>query len=243
MKTAIIDLGTNTFNLLIVEGNTTIFKTKIAVKLGEDGITKGYIAEAPFQRGFDALKKHLQTIEAYQVDRTLAFATSAIRSASNGVNFVAKVKTELTAVRENIIAGDLTWEEAVKKHSTDDKTKGGNGIIFNESSGSMFWDMQEIDKQVFLGIKNLTIGEISQPTYMETQSGDYAYRLLKLIEQTEPHKANMDDDYQMIQTYALSSKQFDEITEWVNTKVVNTHIKINTDYNQCEFKYDWIKIP
>ena len=95
MKTAIIDLGTNTFNLLIVEGSTTIFKTKIAVKLGEDGITKGYIAEAPFQRGFDALKKHLQTIEAFQVDRTLAFATSAIRSASNGVNFVAKVKTEL----------------------------------------------------------------------------------------------------------------------------------------------------
>tara|TARA_B100000900_G_C20577524_1_gene715979 strand:- start:865 stop:1770 length:906 start_codon:yes stop_codon:yes gene_type:complete len=95
MKTAIIDLGTNTFNLLIVEGNIKLFKTKIAVKLGEGGITKGYIAEAPFQRGFDALKKHLQTIEAYQVDRTLAFATSAIRSTSNGVDFVAKVKTEL----------------------------------------------------------------------------------------------------------------------------------------------------
>ena len=56
MKTAIIDLGTNTFNLLIVEGSTTLFKTKIAVKLGEGGITKGYIAEAPFQRGFEALK-------------------------------------------------------------------------------------------------------------------------------------------------------------------------------------------
>ena len=95
MKTAIIDLGTNTFNLLIFEENTTLFKTKIAVKLGEGGITKGYIAEAPFQRGFEALKKHLQTIEKYQADRTLAFATSAIRSTSNGVDFVVKVKTEL----------------------------------------------------------------------------------------------------------------------------------------------------
>ena len=95
MKTAIIDLGTNTFNLLIVEGNTTLFKTKIAVKLGQGGITKGYIAEAPFQRGFEALKKHLQTIEKYQADRTLAFATSAIRSTRNGVDFVVKVKTEL----------------------------------------------------------------------------------------------------------------------------------------------------
>lgn len=109
MRTAIIDLGTNTFNLLIVEGNTTLFKTKIAVKLGEGGITKGYIAEAPFQRGFDALKKHLQTIEAYQADRTLAFATSAIRSASNGADFVAKVKTEL-GLHIEVIDGDKEAE-------------------------------------------------------------------------------------------------------------------------------------
>ena len=94
-KTAIIDLGTNTFNLLVVEGNTRLYKTKIAVKLGEGGINKGYITEAAFKRGFEALKKHLQTIEDYRVDRTLAFATSAIRSAINGADFVLKVKTEL----------------------------------------------------------------------------------------------------------------------------------------------------
>ena len=65
-KTAIIDLGTNTFNLLVVEGNTRLYKTKIAVKLGEGGITKGYIAEAAFKRGFEALKntyKPLKIIE------------------------------------------------------------------------------------------------------------------------------------------------------------------------------------
>ena len=109
MRTAIIDLGTNTFNLLIVEGNNTLFKTKIAVKLGEGGITKGHIAEAPFQRGFEALQKHLQTIEVYQVNRTLAFATSAIRSAGNGADFVAKVKTELNLHIE-VIDGDKEAE-------------------------------------------------------------------------------------------------------------------------------------
>lgn len=109
MKTAIIDLGTNTFNLLIVEGNTTLFKTKIAVKLGEGGITKGYIAEAPFQRGLNALKTHLQTIKEYQAERTLAFATSAIRSANNGGDFVAQVKTELGLSIE-VIDGDKEAE-------------------------------------------------------------------------------------------------------------------------------------
>ena len=109
MKTAIIDLGTNTFNLLIVEGNTTLLKTKIAVKLGEGGITKGYIAEGPFKRGFEALKKHLQSIDKYQPNRILAFATSAIRSTKNGVDFVAKIKTEL-GLHIEVIDGDKEAE-------------------------------------------------------------------------------------------------------------------------------------
>ena len=95
MKTAIIDLGTNTFNLLIVERDQTLFKTKIAVKLGEGGITNNFIAEEPYRRGLAALKKHIETIKHYKVERTLAFATSAIRSATNGAVFVKEVKKKL----------------------------------------------------------------------------------------------------------------------------------------------------
>ena len=135
MKIAIIDLGTNTFNLLIVEGSTTLFKIKIAVKLGEGGITKGYIAEAPFQRGFEALKKHLQTIEEYQVDRTLAFATSAIRSASNGVDFVTKVKTELGLYIE-VIDGDKEAELIYLGVKQALDLGDGNNLIMDIGGGS-----------------------------------------------------------------------------------------------------------
>tara|TARA_Y100001978_G_scaffold186638_1_gene186545 strand:+ start:182 stop:1087 length:906 start_codon:yes stop_codon:yes gene_type:complete len=135
MKTAIIDLGTNTFNLLIVEGKTTLFKTKIAVKLGEGGITNGYIAEAPFQRGFEALKKHLQTIEAYQVDRTLAFATSAIRSASNGADFVAEVKTEL-GLQIEVIDGDKEAELIYLGVQQAFNLGDGNKLIMDIGGGS-----------------------------------------------------------------------------------------------------------
>lgn len=97
MVFAIIDLGTNTFNLLIAErlpNNTfkKIFNTKIAVKLGEGTINKGYIADAPFQRGINALKQYQQYLLDYNVEHTYAFATSAIRSASNGVEFVTQAK-------------------------------------------------------------------------------------------------------------------------------------------------------
>ena len=60
MRIAIIDLGTNTFNILIVETDASntykqIFQTKIAVKLGEGAINLGYIADVPFKRGMDAV--------------------------------------------------------------------------------------------------------------------------------------------------------------------------------------------
>lgn len=105
MRTAIIDLGTNTFNLLIVEGQEILFRQKIAVKLGEGGITKGFIAKAAFERGVGALKEHLQTINNYKVTQTLAFATSAIRSASNGAAFVEQAKEQLNLAIQ-VIDGD-----------------------------------------------------------------------------------------------------------------------------------------
>lgn len=97
MKFAVIDLGTNTFNLLIAERlpNYTfkkLFNTKIAVKLGEGTINSGFIADVPFQRGINALKQYQQYLLDYNVEHTYAFATSAIRSASNGKEFVERAK-------------------------------------------------------------------------------------------------------------------------------------------------------
>ena len=113
MRIAIIDLGTNTCNLLIadiIDSNwTTVFKNKAAVKLGEGGITKNEISEAAYQRGLDSLIKHKANIDAYKVDKTYAFATSATRGASNGPQFVAAVK-EKTGIAINIIDGKTEAE-------------------------------------------------------------------------------------------------------------------------------------
>ncbi len=110
MVFAIIDLGTNTFNLLIGETLPNnkykkLFNTKIAVKLGEGTINAGYIADAPFQRGISALKQYQQYILDYNVEKEYAFATSAIRSASNGPEFVeeARIKAKIAIT---IIDGD-----------------------------------------------------------------------------------------------------------------------------------------
>lgn len=113
MRIAIIDLGTNTFSLLICdkkgENQKPIFKNKIAVKLGEGGIDKGIIAHAPYQRGIKALEDHLKTIKEYDVDKVRAFATSAIRSTKNGADFVNEVFEKL-ALKIEVIDGDKEAE-------------------------------------------------------------------------------------------------------------------------------------
>lgn len=114
MRLAIIDLGTNTFNLLIVDVHPnktydTVFQTKISVKLGEGGINQNYITPEAFVRGLTALSQHKQTIDTYKTEKVYSFATSAIRSASNGAEFVARVKNEI-GFDISVISGDREAE-------------------------------------------------------------------------------------------------------------------------------------
>ncbi|PRZ02094.1 phosphatase [Marinilabilia salmonicolor] len=109
-RIAIIDLGTNTFNLLITEvaENGTyniLLESKNPAKLGKGGIHKATITSEAMERGIEALKSHLITISDYQVESIFCFATSAIRSANNGQEFVKRVKNEL-GLTIRIIQGD-----------------------------------------------------------------------------------------------------------------------------------------
>jgi exopolyphosphatase/guanosine-5'-triphosphate,3'-diphosphate pyrophosphatase len=114
VKIAIIDIGTNTFKLMIVKiGDDgtfkVVFKEKIPVKLGEGGINNQQIAHSPFLRGIKAMITHKESIDKHGVEHVMAFATSAIRSAKNGQEFVQKVKS-VTGIEIEIISGDREAE-------------------------------------------------------------------------------------------------------------------------------------
>lgn len=114
MIVAVIDLGTNTFNLLIAqkENNgrfTKIAANRIPVKLGEGSINRGFISEAPFRRGIEALKQFSTIISEKKAEKVYAFATSAIRTASNGNEFVNLAQKQ-TGIKVEIIDGNREAE-------------------------------------------------------------------------------------------------------------------------------------
>ena len=106
---AVIDLGTNTFHLLIAEGPTSAYREivheHIGVKIGEGGINKGLIQPAAYERGIRAMQKFQSLISQHHVQRIRAIATSALRNAANGQDFINDVKTQ-TGIAIEIIDGD-----------------------------------------------------------------------------------------------------------------------------------------
>ena len=111
IKKAIIDLGTNTFQLLIIEQTDKTFRTiheeSYAAKIGKGGISSGIITEEGIQRGITGLKYFQQLFdkEGVTLENVSATATSAVRNAKNGDEFCARVLTEI-GIKINVISGE-----------------------------------------------------------------------------------------------------------------------------------------
>jgi exopolyphosphatase/guanosine-5'-triphosphate,3'-diphosphate pyrophosphatase len=136
-----MDLGTNTFHLLIAEGCETVFFKPIVhihegIKLGEGGINSGLIAPAPFKRGISAMQKFAALIQENNVDAIKAIATSALRNASNGHDFIEQVRNT-TGIEIEIIDGNREAEFIYKgikaAHCMDDT----NSLIMDIGGGSV----------------------------------------------------------------------------------------------------------
>lgn len=153
---------------------------------------------------------------------------------------LSQTKLMLDSLTKEILNKTISWDEAVLKYSDDDKTKGSRGVLFNEASASMYWDMQELDPQVYAAIKDLKVNEISKPQLVQTREGA-AYRILKLKTQTDPHKANLKDDYQLVQNFTLQEKKAKAVKAWTNEKINDIYIRIDEDYINGDFQYQWLK--
>ncbi|RZL12122.1 MAG: exopolyphosphatase [Pedobacter sp.] len=109
MRHAIIDLGTNTFHLIIAELTGTdphvVFKTNEPVKLGEGSINRQLISAPAFERGIFALQDFRAIADSYGANTITAVATSALRSASNSASFINAAR-EQAGININIISGD-----------------------------------------------------------------------------------------------------------------------------------------
>lgn len=139
LPVAILDFGTNTFNLLIARkaGNSfdTIFSGKQAVKLGHGGINNNIITDEAMERGIAAIAKHMEVIKKHSATEIHAYATSAFRNAANGKEFSRLIKNKF-GFQTNIIDGEeeaqLIYEGIRASVSFDEN----NDMILDIGGGS-----------------------------------------------------------------------------------------------------------
>lgn len=112
-KIAIIDLGTNTFHLLIAEKKDTkatiLINDKVPVKIGQGGISKNFIPSGGYERAVKTLTNFKATIDSYNAGKIFAIATSAIRNARNGYVLIKDIK-EKTGIDVQVISGEKEAE-------------------------------------------------------------------------------------------------------------------------------------
>ncbi len=109
MPVAILDFGTNTFNLLIAaqegRGFRVLYDGKQPVKLGKGGINKRILTPEAMERGFTAIQQHMHTIKQHDAGEIHAYATSAMRNADNGQEFADLIEQKF-GFRTHIINGE-----------------------------------------------------------------------------------------------------------------------------------------
>lgn len=150
-----------------------------------------------------------------------------------------EAKATLDSIRSKITIGELSFEDAVETYSEDNGTRYNKGMLMNPQTGDTKWDVSNLDRSLFYAIQDLPIGEISNPVLWRDEEQKEAFRILKVISKTEPHQANMDQDYNRLQAMALQFKQSEEMAKWIDEKIAQTYIHINPEYYNCTFNRNW----
>ncbi len=147
----------------------------------------------------------------------------------------------LDSILVAINAGELTWDEAAKNFSEDKETKFNGGSLSNLETGNAKFELSELDRFMYNAVKDLLPNQISDPVFFRDNMDKEAFRLVRLDKKVEPHKANLEEDYQRIKGFALQKKQAEAVQDWIKEKAGETYIKITPSYfPDCQVNELWI---
>ena len=145
---------------------------------------------------------------------------------------LAKVK--LDTVKAQIERGKITFENAVKLHSEESlPSYSNNGMIQNPQTGKTSFETSQLPSEIYFAIEDLVPGDITEPIEYPVPTGETFYRIIKVRDLTNPHKASLEQDYAKIQRFAKESKKNEYFANWLEDKFESTFIKIETDYLSC----------
>ncbi|MBD2430888.1 MULTISPECIES: Ppx/GppA phosphatase family protein [Fischerella] len=184
---AAIDLGTNSLHMVIVRIETTlpafsiIGREKETVRLGDRDLVTGCLKAEVIERAIACLRRFQEVAKTLNAETIIAVATSAVREAPNGKEFLHKVEAEL-GLSIDLISGP---EEARR-------------IYLGVLSGMEFNNQPHVIVDIGGGSTEIILGDSHQArTLTSTKIG--AVRLTNELINTDPIS---NAEFQYLQAYA-----------------------------------------
>ncbi|MDD4108682.1 MAG: peptidylprolyl isomerase [Prolixibacteraceae bacterium] len=137
----------------------------------------------------------------------------------------------------------ISFSEAALTFSADKNSRANGGIAINPNTLSSKFTIEELDGDVSKILSGLKINEISDPfESIDPESKQTVFKMVKLLEKTESHKANLQNDYQHLSDLFLAKKKEKVLKDWISDKQAETYIRIDPTYANCNFEFgNWIK--
>ena len=203
---------------------------RAAFKLKKDEISE--VVESKF--GYHIIQMIERRGEQINVRHILIkpkFSSLSLQNARENIN----------SIKSDLDSSLISFKDALQKYS-DDESKNNGGLIINPKNGTTFFTFEELDPSIRYIVEKMNIGDVSDPSLSKSQDGTQAaYRLVKLNNKIEEHKANIVDDFDLLKEYALSNKKQSVLEKWVSDNLANTYINISNDLSECACYKKWIK--
>ena len=198
-------------------------------------LTEGEISD-PFETEFGFHIIFLEKIRGQEYDVRHILLRPEV---SNDEILAAKNKIEL--IRNRILDGDLSFFDAAIEASDEIETRNDGGLLINPETQDYNFELTKMDPELYSQIVNLSEGEVSRVIRDSDRFNPVKFKILTVSDRYDEHVADFSKDYIKIQKLALQNKQLKEIEKWQNSKINETYININSEFNSCDFFSNWFK--
>lgn len=152
----------------------------------------------------------------------------------------------LDSLKTEIQNNAVTFPLAARFYSQDPQTKTNGGQMADPNTGSAYFEIDQLKPEDYAAIKDLKVGEISEPVESkdnEGRNGNTVYKIIKVDKIIPAHTASFDEDYSALLDEARVKKQNEAIDQFLDSKIKTTYIVIDPIFKDCEFSRDgWNKI-
>ncbi|MBK7427622.1 MAG: peptidylprolyl isomerase [Saprospiraceae bacterium] len=150
------------------------------------------------------------------------------------------VKVRLDSIRTQILDAKLSFDQAVRTYSSKTaQSQTNNGRISNPKSGNTFFEIADLDPDVYFAVDSLKPLGITPPLEFQTETGEKIYKILRLDTRTPPHKANLQQDFSKIKLAAIEQKKAGYLNEWIIERAQSNYVFIDPQFKGCDMLGKW----